>query len=48
MKGSKIANKIIQEQKREKAFKQIAIREQCKDKECEKCKYIEICENKKD
>ena len=48
MKGSRIADEIIQEQKREKAFKQKVIREQCKDKECEKCRYVEICDNKKD
>lgn len=48
MQGSRIAEEIIQEQKREEAFRKKAIREQCRDKECEECKYIEICDNKKD
>lgn len=48
MKGSRIADEIIQEQKREEAFKKKAIREQCKDKKCEECRYAEVCENKKD
>lgn len=51
MAGSKIADEIIQEQRREKAFKQKAIRRQCvidNKKQCDECRYKEICEDKKD
>lgn len=48
MAGSRIAEQIIEERKRKEAFRKKVIREQCRDKECEECKYIEICENRKD
>lgn len=49
MPGSRIAAEIIQEQRREKAFKKKAIRMQCivdKKKQCDKCGYKDICEEK--
>lgn len=49
MAGSRIADEIIQEQRREKAFKAKAIRMQCivdKKKQCNECKYKDICEEK--
>lgn len=49
MSGSRIAKEIIEEQQREKAFKKKAIRMQCivdKNKQCNECKYKDICEEK--
>lgn len=49
MKGSRIASEIIADMKREEYFKKKAIRNQCivdKKKQCDICKYQEICEEK--
>lgn len=48
MRGSIIASQIIDDWKREKYFKQKAIRNQCivdKKKQCNECKYKDICED---
>ena len=47
MRGSRIAYEIESELKREKYFKQKAIRNKCivdNKKQCNECKYKEICE----
>lgn len=49
MKGSRLADKIIQEQRREESFRKLAIRKECiinNKKQCDKCRYIDICENR--
>lgn len=49
MKGSRLADKIIQEQRREESFRKLVIRKECiinNKKQCDKCRYIDICENK--
>lgn len=46
MKGSRIADEIINDMKREESFKKKAIRNQClvnKKKQCDKCRYQDIC-----
>lgn len=48
MRGSSIAAEIVHDWKREKYFKRKSTREQCKDKECDKCKHIDICEDYKE
>lgn len=48
MKGSRIAYEIEADLKREKIFKQKAIRNKCiidKEKQYDECKYKEICED---
>lgn len=47
MRGSILAGRIESDLKREKYFKQKAIRNQCiidNKKQCNECKYNEICE----
>lgn len=49
MKGSRLADKIIQEQRREESFRKLAIRKRCiidNKKQCDKCRYKYICENR--
>lgn len=51
MRGSRIAGQIESELKREQYFKQKAIRNKCiidNKKQCDECKYREICENVED
>lgn len=46
MKGSRIADEIIQDWKREYYFKKKAIRNECivnKKKQCKECRYQDIC-----
>lgn len=48
MRGSIIAAQIIQEQRREEAYRNKAIRMQCiidNKKQCDKCKYKGVCED---
>lgn len=48
MRGSILASQIESELKREKYFKQKAIRNKCivdNKKQCNECKYQEICED---
>lgn len=48
MKGSIVAAQIIDEQRREEAYKKKAIRMQCivdKKKQCDQCRYKDICED---
>lgn len=49
MRSSRLADRIIQEQRREASFRKSAIRKECivdNKKQCDKCRYIDICENK--
>lgn len=44
MRGSRIAEEIIDEMKRKECYKKKTQREKCKDKDCNKCNYNDICE----
>ena len=51
MKGSRIADEIIADMKREEFFKQRAIRNRCiknKEKKCNECHYRNICKDKEE
>lgn len=43
MKGSYLADEIDREYKRRKYYENKTKREKCKDKECQECKYTEVC-----
>lgn len=48
MRGSKIASMIESEMRREKYYKSKFKRQKCvikKEKQCEKCEYLGVCEN---
>lgn len=47
MRGSSIANEIVNEYKKQQYYNRKR-REKCKDRNCDKCKYIDICEGCED
>lgn len=47
MRRSFIADNIIQEYKREQAYKK-RVRQNCKEVDCNNCKYEQICEDREE
>ena len=49
MRGGKNASYVLSEMRKDEYYRKKAIRQKCivdNEKQCDKCKYIEICEDK--